>query len=259
MASLATRTVAAVALVGVAAAQPTSNCFEKYQCVFHHDVNGKELSWDLHQLCRENNDYRQPDSVGHITFFNICGNATQLCAPGHPTYDTHGVAVQLIAGDSRPFCNPNNPKCIDYDYNVSTCCTGDCYILVRDPIRVCRPPASIHPSASLPPCFPLLRVCRARNFSSFTSWTSATRGWESSSSTRACLRCASVLRVAVCRCLSCTRLPVRILAACLTSTNAPLTRRRRSRPSASSRSRSSATAPSRQTSVRRRDESAGAR
>ena len=258
MAGLATRAVVAVALVGVAAAQAGKNCFEKYQCIFHHDVNGQELSWDLHQLCHEDFDYTMADQSGHTTHFKICGNASQTCAPGYETYDTHGVAVQIFDTDFLP-CNSTNNGCIDYDYNVSTCCTGDCYILVRDPIRVCRPPASIHPSASLPPCFPLLRVCRARNFSSFTSWTSATRGWESSSSTRACLRCASVLRVAVCRCLSCTRLPVRILAACLTSTNAPLTRRRSSRPSASSRSRFSATAPSRQTSVRRRDESAGAR
>ena len=129
MAGLATRAVVAVALVGVAAAQAGKNCFEKYQCIFHHDVNGQELSWDLHQLCHEDFDYTMSDQSGHTTHFKICGNASQTCAPGYETYDTHGVAVQIFDTDFLP-CNSTNNGCIDYDYNVSTCCTGTCYILV---------------------------------------------------------------------------------------------------------------------------------
>lgn len=48
-----------------------------------------------------------------------------------PTYNTHGVAIQLSADDPAPFCDPTDKKCTDYDFNVPACCTAECNVLVR--------------------------------------------------------------------------------------------------------------------------------
>ena len=128
MPGFAIRSLAASVLVAAVA----GNCFEKYQCIFHHDINGQEYSWDLHQLCHENGDYVNADANGgHSTFFNICGNASQVCAPGYPTFDTHGVAVQLDTSSDAPICNETAKACVDYDTGLPTCCTQPCYVLVR--------------------------------------------------------------------------------------------------------------------------------
>jgi hypothetical protein len=123
----ATVLVAAAALVA-------SQCLEKYACIFHHDIGGSEYSWDLHQLCRApGSEYFFNSSVtNQLLSFNICGNTSATCAPGYPMYNTHGNAVQFLYDPTTPTpaCDPKAPSCTDYDYNVPTCCTGDCTVLV---------------------------------------------------------------------------------------------------------------------------------
>jgi hypothetical protein len=124
--------LAAAALV---ASTAFAQCFEKYQCIFHHDIKGTEYSWDLHQLCKPAGaEYFFNDSVNnHITSFNICGNTSAVCAPGYALYDTHGVAIQYTLDklNPPPDCDPKAPACTDYDLGIPTCCTEECTILVR--------------------------------------------------------------------------------------------------------------------------------
>lgn len=129
MATSVLRASAAALVASFAAAQ----CYEKYQCIFHHDIANKEYSWDLHQLCKPaGGEYFINDTANnHITSFNICGNTSAICAPGYALYDTHGVAIQYTYDliNPVPECNPKAPTCVDYDLNIPTCCTEECTIL----------------------------------------------------------------------------------------------------------------------------------
>jgi hypothetical protein len=57
----------------------------------------------------------------------VCGNATQVCSPGWPLYDTFGVAVQTWSSPSPSPCPQN---CQDDDGNA-ICCTGNCAVLAQ--------------------------------------------------------------------------------------------------------------------------------
>jgi hypothetical protein len=85
-------------LVAITEAQP--QCFEAYECIFHHNIGGTKYSWDLHQLCRPpGSEYAFNDSAQLEAYsFNICGNTSAVCAPGYDEYVTQGSAVQ-ITGD----------------------------------------------------------------------------------------------------------------------------------------------------------------
>jgi hypothetical protein len=124
------------ALLVIAGRIADAQCFEKYECIFHHVVGGTEYSWDLHQLCRppgaEYSFSNATESPNIVTSFNICGNTSAVCSPGYPLYDSHGVAVQFIydVQNPAPLCDPEVPACTDYDLGVSTCCTQNCSVLV---------------------------------------------------------------------------------------------------------------------------------
>lgn len=80
---MAVRACAAAALVAsTTLAKPIKNCREPYECTFRANASGKEWSWDLSQLCREDDGYKYNDGQGYVTYFNICGNATPACSPG---------------------------------------------------------------------------------------------------------------------------------------------------------------------------------
>ena len=123
----ALRSFVALLLLAAAAPQQLQKCLDKYRCTFHQDVDGQEYSWDLHQLCHAK-DYSYSDGQGHLTLFNICGYAEQTCAPGFPTYNTHGSAVQVFTEQLIGLCNETDNRCMDYDLNTTTCCTGLCYV-----------------------------------------------------------------------------------------------------------------------------------
>jgi len=118
------RAVVTGALVATAAAQ--GQCFEKYQCIFHHDVNGQEYSWDLHQLCQQSGAGYVYNAPFNTTYnFNICGNTSTVCSPGWTMYNSHGAAVQTWT--SPPACP--TPTCTDWDTGAPICCTGECAVL----------------------------------------------------------------------------------------------------------------------------------
>ena len=104
------RHLAGLSLLAIAAAQP-KNCFEKYQCIFHHNVGSTEYSWDMHQLCQgPGSEYSFTTSGNQTVWFNICGNTSQLCTPTNPLYDSIGVAVQYLepgGGNLAPGCLKN--------------------------------------------------------------------------------------------------------------------------------------------------------
>lgn len=114
--------------IAISAVSAQDQCFERYQCTFHHDVNGQEYSWDMHQLCRgPGNEYSYIDPLNHSYSFNICGMTSTICAPSYPMYDSHGVAVQTWT--SAPACDPQNPGCTDWNTGKPVCCTGQCAVL----------------------------------------------------------------------------------------------------------------------------------
>ena len=118
--------VLAALAVGKAAAQ--DQCFEKYQCTFHHNVGTTEYSWDLHQLCRgPGQEYAYVDSQNQTYSLNICGNTSSICAPNYPLYDSVGVAVKTWT--DAPYCNPGNTGCYNWDTGAQVCCTGNCAVL----------------------------------------------------------------------------------------------------------------------------------
>ena len=63
--------VAAAAVMGVASGL---QCLEKYQCMFHHDINGQEYSWDMHSLC---DDYTITNRGNQNFSFSVCGNSVR--------------------------------------------------------------------------------------------------------------------------------------------------------------------------------------
>jgi len=123
------RVAFAAAALGAASVAGQAQCFEPYQCVFHHNVGSTEYSWDLHTLCRgPGSEYSYVDSQNHTYSFNVCGNTSTICAPNYPLYDSHGVAVQTWT--SAPACsNPATSGCFDWDTNTPVCCTGACAVL----------------------------------------------------------------------------------------------------------------------------------
>ena len=123
------RAFAVIAGALCAAQVSAQQCFEKYQCVFHHDIAGTEYSWDLHTLCRgPGAEYSFTDSTNHTISFNICGNTSTICAPAYPQYDSIGVAVQTWT--DPPACtDPTTSGCFNWDTGVPVCCTGACAVL----------------------------------------------------------------------------------------------------------------------------------
>lgn len=123
--------VSALAYLPVVLSQ--AQCFENYQCIFHHSIGSNEYSWDMHQLCRgPGSEYVYTDPLNHTFNFNICGNTSQICAPieqgnAYPLYDSHGVAVQTWT--DPPACDPQAPLCKDWDTGLPVCCTGTCEVL----------------------------------------------------------------------------------------------------------------------------------
>lgn len=118
-------------LAALAAAQSASRCLDSYASTYHANVGGHEFTWMLHQLCSEGADYSYLDPVNnHLVSYNFGGFALQTCAPGYPTYATHGSAVMYYPAYQAEICNDTNKLCIDVDYNVSTCCNGPCNLLV---------------------------------------------------------------------------------------------------------------------------------
>lgn len=116
----------AAAMGGAALVAAQAQCFEKYQCIFHHNVGSQEYSWDMHQLCRgPGNEYSVLTASNQTVWFNICGNTSQICAPKYTLYDSHGVAVQYF--DAAP--SPCDNTCKDWDTGAQTCCTGNCAVL----------------------------------------------------------------------------------------------------------------------------------
>ena len=84
---IAAASSAAVAALLLAAAPGAAaqRCLEKYQCRFHHDINGVEYSWDLSPLCKDGpetspprawgdpvNDYMVVINGNQNITFNIC-------------------------------------------------------------------------------------------------------------------------------------------------------------------------------------------
>lgn len=88
----------------------------------------------MHQLCKPaGQEYTFSNSQNHTFSFNICGNTSMICSPGWPLYDSRGVAVQKWTADPYPGCPTGAPRtCTDYDFNVPTCCTGQCAVLGVD-------------------------------------------------------------------------------------------------------------------------------
>jgi hypothetical protein len=117
---------AALALGATTALVAAQRCLDKYQCMFHHDYNGVEYSWDLHTLCKDGpyltepasavgtpaTDYVWTNQAGQNFTFNICGNASAVCAwdPVQAEYNSRGVVVQVcVLGGSRPVRTLSTP------------------------------------------------------------------------------------------------------------------------------------------------------
>lgn len=116
-------------LVVGCAAQASTNCFDYFG--FTKAIGGHVYSWDLHQLCNSKADHEYYNSTTSLSIaFNIGGYALQTCAPGFPTYNTHGSAVMRFPGYLANVCNETSKTCFDYDLNTTTCCTGMCEVLV---------------------------------------------------------------------------------------------------------------------------------
>jgi hypothetical protein len=121
------RLLAATAASLLLSLTTAQQCFEKYQCIFHHDVGGQEYSWDMHQLCRPaGQEYTFLDAYNHTTVFNVCGMASQVCSPGYNLYDSVGVAIQSW-GDAPVPCQTN---CKNFNTGEAIpCCTAPCAVL----------------------------------------------------------------------------------------------------------------------------------
>jgi len=118
--------MARVLAAGLVSATVAQQCFEKYQCIFHHDVNGVEYSWDMHQLCQSSGPGYVFNAPFNNTFnFNICGNTSLVCSPGWTMYSSRGTAVQFW--EPNPPCT--TPTCTDWDTGAQMCCTGGCDVL----------------------------------------------------------------------------------------------------------------------------------
>lgn len=129
---MAFRVAAALAATAFVAAQiePNNNCDPDYDCNWHFtDKYGVVYEFDFSHHC-SSVGYRLSDASNHTYYFNICGKASERCAPKeHHVRYSYGAAIQTWG--STPLCNTSDPTASYYDpvLNKTMCYTMECEVL----------------------------------------------------------------------------------------------------------------------------------
>ena len=87
------RVLSVAATVAMVAA---SQCVMKSQCAFQEVIAKTTYSWDFSSLCLEKGQYTYNASTRATFYFNICGNAEQVCSPMYPLFLSVGSVVQMF-------------------------------------------------------------------------------------------------------------------------------------------------------------------